>query len=259
MAERAKTHVSEEKKSTVKNLAKLMGSRTILVTSVKNLSSSQFQDIRKKLRGKAEVKVAKKSLIDFALEHANNKLLEELVRYVQENSALLFSEDDAFELSAFLSDNKSSAKAKAGQVSPEEIKVEAGPTDLAPGPDISALGAVGLQVKIEGGKIAISKSAVLVKVGEEISSEKASILAKLNINPFKIGLEPIAAFFDGKVYSNVKVNKGEALEILKVSYSRALAFGVSLNYPNKNTLGFILGKAAAHEKALAGLIKPDSN
>jgi large subunit ribosomal protein L10 len=249
------THVSERKKKVVKELESLMKKKTIMVASVKNLPSSQFQDIRKKLRGKAEIQVVKKNLIDFVLEHSKNENLKELMKYVQGDCTLLFSDEDAFELSAFLADNKSPAKAKAGQVSTEEIKIEAGPTELLPGPAITELSSVGLKVKVENGKIAIQEGKVLIKSGEVITEQKAGILSKLNITPFKMGLEPVAAFLDGKVYGSIKINKEETLTGLKDAFARGIAFGVSIAYVHADTLPFILGKAASHENALAKLIQ----
>ncbi len=252
------SHVSDRKKKLVKDLAGLLSKKTIMVVSVKNLPSSQFQDIRKKLRGKAELKVAKKSLIDFALEHAKNNELLELTKYVQEDCAMLFSEEDAFELAAFLADNKSPAKAKIGQISTEEITIEPGVTDLLPGPAITELSSAGLKVKVEGGKIAISEEKLFIKVGEIINEQKAGILSKLNIIPFKIGLEPIAAFSEGKVYANVKVDRQANLGLLREMFARSLAFAVTLNYASKETIMHLLGKAASHEKALLELIKSEA-
>ena len=257
METKHKTHVSDKKKNLVKKLAELLSKRTIMVVSIKNMPSSQFQEIRKKLRGMAEIRVAKKNLVDFALEHANNPQLKELAKHVEGNAAILFSDMDAFELSAFLNDNKSPAKAKAGQVSDQEIKIEAGPTELLPGPAITELSAVGLKVKVENGKLAIVNSHILIKVGETINDAKVGILSKLNITPFKIGLEPVAAYLDGKVYVGVKVDRQGTLDSFKSQFARACAFAVSLNYPSKETMPFMIGKAGLHEKAVSALIKQE--
>lgn len=254
MSGKVKTHVSEEKKALVKELAGLMHSKTVMVASIKGLPSAQFQEIKKKLRGKATVKVIKKSLMDFALEHSGNKELELLVPYVESDFAILFSDRDAFELSGILASEKSPAKAKAGQIAPFDIEVKAGGTDLLPGPDISALSAVGLQPKVEGGKIAIMKDKVLVKIGSEISPDIASILAKLNIVPFKIGLEPVAAFTGGQVYADIKIDKEKFLDDLAEMYGRSLPFAVSIAYVTTETLTLILGKAAAHEGVVRRIV-----
>ncbi len=250
-----KTHVSESKKKVVKELVELMKKKTIMVVSVKGLPAAQFQEIKKNFRPKGKVIVAKKSLVDFALEHAGNETLKTLVTHVNADCAMLFSDEDAFIISALLADSKTPAKAKAGQIPEEDIYAEAGGTELVPGPDISALSAVGLKVKVEGGKLAIQARAILCKKGEPISPERAAILAKLNIIPFKIGIEPIAAYSNGKVYANIKINREEFLKDLMNQYARSFAFAVNLSFPTKETLPLILGKAAAHEKAIAMLIK----
>lgn len=250
-----KAHVSEKKKKLVADLVELMKKKTVMIVNLTGVPSSQFQDISKKLRGKASIKVAKKSLIDFALEHAKNDKLEELVKYVEGNCALLFTDEDAFELSGFLEENKSPAKAKPGQEAPEDIQVEAGPTELMPGPDITTLSSVGLQVKVENGKIAIQEPRVIVEKGKKISDEVASVLIKLDITPFSVGLEPIAAYQEGNIYTDIKINKEERLADLLEKFSRSLAFAVSIDYENPETIGFIIAKASAHESALSHLIK----
>jgi len=257
MAGKKETHVSEEKKQKVKDLAELMKKKTVMVVSVKGLPSAQFQDIKKKLRGKAQIQIAKKSLIDFALDHSGIKEMHGLVPYVKENTAILFSDNDVFEISGILASEKSPAKAKEGQESPEDIEVKAGPTNLLPGPDISALSAVGLTPKVESGKIAILRDFILVKQGEKISSNQASIMAKLDIIPFKIGIEPIAAFSGGKIYTDIKIDKELALEELQEAFGRGLAFAVELGYVCNDTLTLILGKAVAYESAINDLIKSD--
>ncbi len=248
-------HVSHAKDALVHKLAQKMKNRTVMVVSIKSLPSAQFQDIKKKIRSHANIEVTKKSLIDFALDHSGVKELDKLVPFVEDCSALLFSDMDAFEISSILADNKSPSKAKAGDVAPFDIEVKAGPTDLLPGPDISALSAVGLIPKVEGGKISILQNKVLVKVGEKVTDKVASIMAKLNIIPFEVGIEPIAAFMDGVVYDNVKIDKKATLEELETVYSRVLPFAVEIGYVNDLTLDYILAKASLHEKAIEGLVQ----
>lgn len=248
-------HVSPAKKAKVKELAELMKSKkTVMVVSVKGLPSAQFQDIKKKLRDKATVKVAKKNLIDHALEESGVKELEGLLPYVEDSSAILFSDNDAFEISGVLGSEKSPQKAKAGQIAPFDIEVKAGPTELIPGPDISALSAVGLQPKVEAGKIAIMKDKVILASGKEISSAIASIMAKLGIIPFKVGIEPVAAYMDGKVYGEIKIDVAAVVENLEYSAGRAFAFAVDLGIVNDVTLDAIIAKAAAHERTITRIV-----
>ncbi len=254
MVGKKETHVSEAKKQKVKELAEQMKRKTVMVVSIKGLPSAQFQDIKKKLREKAKIQVAKKSLVDFALDHSGIKELHELVKYVDDSTAILFSDKDAFEISGILADEKSPAKAKAGQISPTDIEVKAGPTELLPGPDISALSAVGLIPKVEDGKIAVLQDKVIAKEGETITPELASIMAKLDIIPFEVGIDPIAAYTEGKIYVDIKIDKEAMILGLEESFGKALPFAVEIAYPTKETLDYIIGKAGIEEKAIESLI-----
>jgi len=256
MAGQRETHVSEVKKLKVQELAGLMKSKTVMVISVKGLPSAQFQDIKKKLRGKAKVQVVKKSLVNFALDHCGIKELHDLVPHVDDSTAMLFSDADAFEISGILADEKSPAKAKAGMIAPTDIEVKAGPTELLPGPDISALSAVGLAPKVENGKIAIMQDNVIAKEGGEISEAVASIMAKLDIIPFEVGVVPVAAFDNDvkKVYVDIKIDKDLALGELKGSYSRGLAFAIEVGIMNSETIDFILNKAGVEGNVVDGIV-----
>jgi len=250
-------HVSEEKKLKVKELAEQMKRRTVMIVSVKGVPSAQFQEIKKKIRGRAKIQIAKKSLVDFALDHSGKKELHELVKYVQDGTAILFSDSDAFEISGILADEKSPSKAKAGQLAPGNIEVKAGPTELLPGPDISALSAVGLAPKVEGGKISIIQDKIIATEGSVITPEIASIMAKLDIIPFEIGLEPIAAFMDGKIYRDIVIDKIGTIENLENSYERGIAFAVDIAYVSNETLDYILGRAGREGNAIESLIEKE--
>jgi len=256
MTGKQETHVSDEKKAKVKELAELLKKKTVMIISIKGLPSAQFQDIKKKLRSKAKIQVVKKNLVNFALEANKVKELDDLIPYVEASTAMLFSDEDAFVISGILADEKSPAKAKAGMIAPFDIEVKAGPTELLPGPDISALSAVGLAPKVENGKIAVMQDKVIVKEGKEISENVASIMAKLDIVPFEVGVEPVAAF-DGdvkKVYVDIVIDKDGMLEKLEYDFGRGFAFAVELGIVNSETLDVILGRAASEEGIVSRVI-----
>ncbi len=246
--------VSDVKKAKVKELAELLKKKTVMIISVKGLPSAQFQDIKKKLRAKAKVQVVKKSLVNFALDHAGVKELRELVPYVDDSTAMLFSDEDAFVISGILANEKSPAKAKAGQIAPFDIEVKAGPTELVPGPDISALSAVGLAPKVENGKIAVMQDKIILKEGKKVSEAIASIMAKLDIIPFEVGVEPIAAYMDGVVYADIKIDKDAMIKSLEYDFGKAFALAVDLGIVNNETLDLILGKASVEEGIVSRII-----
>lgn len=251
----------EGKKKSVAELAeKMKNSRTVLVASTRSLPSSQFQEIKKNLRGKAEIKVAKKSVMEKAISQTEKGALQNLKEYLGADIALFFSDIDAFELSALLSDNQTPAKAKAGDTAPEDIKIEPGPTDLVPGPAISELSGAGLKVAVEGGKLAIKQGATIVKKGEEIDSKLASVLGKLNVLPMKVGFLSVAAYDanSGKVYSGIRIDREATLEELREMIGKAIGFSMSVGYINEKTIGFFISKAGIEEKALEKILSEKS-
>ncbi len=259
--EKREKEVPEYKKKLVQEIAdKIRKSKTFLIASTRKLPSSQFHEIKKNLRGKAEIKVAKKSAVIRAIESVKKDGLQKIKESIGADIALFFSELDAFSLSGVLGDNQSPAKAKAGDIAPEDIHVEPGPTDLVPGPAISELSSVGLKVAVEGGKLAIKLSAVIVKQGEIIKENVASVMGKLGITPLKVGFEPIAAYdsVEDKVYVGIKIDKKSALEELRISIAKARSFAVNIFYPTKETIALLLGRADRHEKALAAKIPTDT-
>ena len=252
MAIKKPTHVSEEKKKLVAELSNLIkNKKTILIASIKDIPSSQYQEIVKKLRGKAIVKVPKKNITFRALDSSGNEAVKKLKDHIQENIAILFSDIDAFELAAELISKKSPVKAKSGQEAVKDIEIQEGPTDLIPGPAITELGALGIQIKIEKGKIHIKEPKVIVKTGEKISATAADIMNKFNIKPFSVGFIPLAVFDtkEEKLYLDIKIDKGQTIEEIKQAFGKALPFAVEIGYISDDTIKFMIGKAGMHGKA----------
>ena len=250
------TRVSKKKIETVKKLVELINNNnTIIITSIKNLPSKQFQNIRKTLREQADIAVVKKRITLKAIEESGNKKIQNLKEHICEDSALLFSKQDPFEVASVLSVNKNPMGAKPGQIATEDIGVEEGGTDIMPGPAISEFGALGIQIAVENGKIAIKKSKIIVKAGEEINNAAASIMGKLEIKPFNVGLEPIALcdIKTGKIYLNVKIDKEKTVKEMQTGAGKALGFAQRIAYCCKETIGALLGKANSHANALSNL------
>ena len=240
-------NIPEKKTKAVAELKDLIkNKKTILIASIKNLPASQYQEVTKKLREKAEVRVPKKNLIFKAIDESKNENVKKLREQIKEDIAILFSDLDAFDL-----------KAKPGQEAPENIEIEEGPTDLIPGPAVSELGSVGLEIKIEKGKIYIAKPKIIVKKGQRISQAAADVMSKLDIKPFSIGFIPLSAFDskEGKLYVGIEINQEETIKMIKEAYSKALPFAVEIGYPTSATISFLIGKANIQERALEKLIQ----
>lgn len=250
-------HIPEKKIDAVKEIADLIkNKKTILIASIKNLPASQVQAISKKLRNKAIVRVPKKNIMFLAIDKSKNKDLGKLKDKFEDSTAILFSDIDSFELASELLENKTPAKAKIGQEAPDDIQVEAGPTDLVPGPAISELGALGIQIQIDKGKINIKEPKIIVKKGAKISEGAASIMNKLDIKPFSVGFIPLSSFDvqEGKLYSDIKIDKHGTLNKLKEYFGKALAFAIDREYLSSETIKIFIGNARRNEMTLNNLL-----
>jgi large subunit ribosomal protein L10 len=248
------TTVSEAKKRMVKDLAQRMQrNRTVFLASSSGLPGRQFHEIKKKLRSVAEMKVAKKSSIVKAIESTGKGAMQNLKPHLSTDYVVIFSDLEPFELAGLLVDYQSLRRAKAGDIAPEDIDIEPGPTELVAGPAISELSGVGLKVAVKEGKLEIIKGATVAKKGDAIKANVASVLGKLNVSPMKVGFIPVAAY-DGKdeaVYTGLVIDKAGALAHLKESIRKALGFAISVEYPTEKTIRYFITKAALEEKALA--------
>lgn len=246
-------HIPEVKIKAVKEMKELFdNSKTILIASIKNIPSSQYQEIGKKLRGKAVVKVPKKNLAFLAIDASKREQVKALKEKLGDSFALIFSNLDAYELAGELLKNKSPSKAKAGQIAPEDIEIQAGPTDLVPGPAISELGALGIQIMIQGGKIEIKANKIITKKGDKISEKACDVMNKLGIRPFTIGFQPICAFDAdaNMIYTELNIDAEGTVTEMKALYNKGLAFAIAIGYANDKTIKFMIAKAGIQEKAL---------
>jgi large subunit ribosomal protein L10 len=253
--------IPEEKKEIVKEIVKkISNSKTVLIASCKGLPGQQFHEIKKKLRSKAEILVAKKSAIFRSIDEIEKGAVKNLKEKITADIVLLFSDLEVFELSSLLSENQSPAFAKTGDLAPHDIEIEPGPTDLIPGPAISELGSVGLKVAVKEGKLEIMKGAVVVKEGQEIDGKVASVLAKLNIKPMKVGFMPVAAYdsTEDKFYVDIIVDKVGTLEALRNLIGKALGFATKIEYLTSETIKYLIMRASAEEKALSKFVKEEN-
>jgi len=247
-------HLLKEKQ--VNELAeKIKNSKTLMIVSIKGLPSKQFQEIKKSIRDEAAIKVAKKNILLRAIKSLKKESILELEKHIEDNSAFAFSNTEGYELASLLLKNKTPVFAKAGQEAPDDIEVKEGPTDLMPGPAISELGSLGLQVAVEDGKISIKKTKTVLNKGQIINENAASILQKLHIQPFNIGLIPVAIYDteSEKVYTEIKIDSEETTANLKDAAAKALGFAQKITYFCKETIAYFLAKASLQEKSLSNL------
>ena len=219
----------------------------IAVADLQKVRSSQIQEIRKKLRGKAELIVAKNTILQKASENlAKEKSnVDKFANSLSGSKVLIFTQMNPFELIVFLNKNKVRVPAKGGDVATGEIMIPAGNTGLQPGPVISEFNEAKVQTRIEGGSIFVAKDTVVATKGDVISTKTASLLSKLGMKPMEAGLALSYAFDNGLVLGQNDL--AFDLDQMQSQFSTAarLAFGLALeaNYLIPETAPAILGKA----------------
>jgi len=264
------------------------------VVAVSNLSkvrSSQIQEIRKKLRGKAEFLVAKNTILRKAAEELANEKpnVDKFAQSLTGSSALIFTQMNPFELILFLNKNKVRVPAKGGDVATSEIVIPAGNTGLQPGPVISEFNEAKVPTRIEAGSIFVAKDTVVVKKGDVVSTKIASLLSKLGMKPMEAGLSLSYAYDNGLVLgpndlifdleqfktdfaSASRLAFGVAVEanmllpetaaaIISKAFRQALTLGVESEFFTKDTAQLIIQKAYANMNALSSAIsavKPEA-
>lgn len=224
------------------------------IVDVENLPAKQLQNMREQLRGTVVIKMTKKRLIKIILEQSmkEKKGIEQLGEKVRGMPAMIFTKDNPFTLYKKISKNKSSAPAKAGQTATKDIVVPAGPTPFSPGPIIGELGALKIKAGIEDGKVAIKEDALVVKEGEEISEKIASILTRLGIEPMEIGLNVVAVFEDGSVFTKdvLAIDEDEYMNNIATVARDTFALAMGIGYVTEDTAVPLLQKAFRDAKAV---------
>ncbi|MBN3036867.1 MAG: 50S ribosomal protein L10, partial [Candidatus Diapherotrites archaeon] len=171
----------ETKVKEVKELTEFLQKYPVVaIASIKSLPAPQFQEIRKKLRGKAVVRVTKINLLKRAMKAAGKNELE---TNLTGPIAVLFTEMSGFKLFKTLKQSRSKAPAKVGQEAPFDLIVPKGDTGLPPGPALGDLKSAGINARIDGGSIKVMSDSTVAKKGETITELAAAALNKLGIKP----------------------------------------------------------------------------
>ncbi|MDO9325674.1 MAG: 50S ribosomal protein L10 [Methanoregula sp.] len=216
------------------------------------IPAQQVQQIRRKLRGKAVIKVTRNTLIKHAFEDIGGDV-KGLTQYISGHSAIIFTNDNPFKLFKQLEKTKTKMAAKAGDKAPEDIVIEKGPTSFKPGPIVGELQQAGIPAAIEGGKVKIRETKTVVKKGGVISAKLAAILVKLDIKPMDVGLALQVAYHDGGIFEPSVLAVDETVILAQIQLAATQAFNLSVNesIPTKDTMEAILTKAVREARGLA--------
>ncbi len=250
-----------EKPKEVRKIKEMIESYRVIGTlNMHKMPAKQLQEMKRKLAGKAVIKMSRKSLLKKAMEQSNLNLLAEKI---SGEPALIMSNENPFALYTFLKNNKSTAAARANDTAPEDITITKGGTGLPPGPAISQLQSVGLKTSIQGGKISITKDHMIVKAGGTITPDMINVFAMLKMEPMKIGIDLVTAWENGDIYekSVLDIDEDAYASNIAACVRNAVALSVNACYLTDITASIAVSKAYMDAQALgiaAGILAPET-
>jgi large subunit ribosomal protein L10 len=235
-------------------------SRVVGIVGVREIPADNLQQMRGSLRGNVEIRMVRNTIARRALE-ASIPEIRPLADFIEDQTALLFSNDNPFKLNALLEKGKQPMPIKAGARAPKDIVIEAGVTSFSPGPMVGKLQAAGIPAAIKSGKVVINQNITLAKEGEVVSAKTADILKTMEIFPRNVGLELRAAYEGGLIFKvkDLSINVEAQISELYVASAKAFGFAVKIGYATQQTIGPMLQKAQTEARALvldAGLPVP---
>lgn len=252
MAEKkGRSEPRKDKIEAVKNLASDMKKYPVVgVLTLHKLPAAALQKIRNELGGDAKIKVARKAILEKALDEAGRK---ELIELLSSQPAVVMTEMNPFKLYKSIQSKKSKVSAKPGDIAIEDIVVPAGPTDIPPGPAISALSKVKVAAKVEGGKIAVIRDSPVAKAGDKISADLASVLSMVKLTPMEVSLDVVGLSENGMLYKKDVLAVDEKKMLADIELAAVQAFNLSMNagYVTKQTVEPMITKAFLNAKSLA--------
>jgi len=178
---------------------------TCLIVSVDHVGSSQLQQVRINLRGKAQILMGKNTMIRTALrkriEETGNENLQNLLNVIRGNLGFVFCKSAGVvdEVREVMGKFVLPAAAKVGVEAPVDVTLPPGPCGLDPA-QTSFFQALNIATKIVKGAIEIVKDEHIIKKGEKCGASAVALLQKLNIKPFEYGIKLEMVYEEGSVF-----------------------------------------------------------
>jgi large subunit ribosomal protein L10 len=247
-------HVAAWKIKEVNELKEAIDSHPVVgIVDISGIAARQLQSMRNGFHKNVKIRTARNTLLKIALEDAENESVRGLSEHVIGGSSLVLTDMNPYRLYKLFEKGKTNAPAKGGEICPREIVIEKGDTGFPPGPLVGEMQRVGIPAAIEGGKIVVKKNYVLLHEGDEISSEVAAILGKLDIEPLEVGLDLYAVYEDGFIFEakDLMIDEEQIKGQFALAYSQSFNLAMNAAIPTKDTVGGLITLAFSNARNLA--------
>ena len=232
----------------------------VAVIEMAKLNDRQIQEMRKILRGKAIIRMSKKSLqlraIDKYKQESKKENLDEFADRIPGQAAFCFSDLNIFELKKIFNNSEWMVPAKPNEITPVDIWVSAGDTGLPTGQVISELNmTLRLPTSIQNNTIWIREDTQTHHAGDLVDVKQAAVLKKLGVNPIKSLIKIHYAWADGEIIPEeiLYMDMEQFQKNLISAYFSAQNLALELGIVDKETIKPMIQKA--HRGALGLLFE----
>jgi len=249
-------HVAQWKHDEVAEITSLMTHHKIIgILDVGGIPGPQLQKMRGGIRGKAQIRSSKNTLILKALDEAEKQMkgISQLKEEVIGQAAVIVTDVNPFALFREIKATRTNAPAKGGETAAHDIEVMAGDTPFKPGPIVGELQKAGIPAAISEGKVIIKSDKVLVEEGQKISKDLAQMLSRLDIFPIELGLNLHAVFENGSIYRPdvLDIDMDRFMGQLRTASLSAVGLAMEAGWTNPQTIRPLLTKAYRSAYTLA--------
>lgn len=242
------------KRRKVEELEKLFRTnRVIGILDLTRTKADLLHEFRRRMSGKAVIKVSKKTLAAIAAERAGRSTVKQFIDSLKSPIGLIFTDMNPFLLYIELEKNRILSFAKPNEKVDIDVVIPEMNTGLSPGPILSEFGKMKIPTKIVDGMIWIAKETVAARKGETISPQLAGLLVKLDIKSVYRSLTLLGAV-DGELTipaEYLKVDVEETRKELLAAHQMAFGLAVTVTYPAPEVIQAIIIKAVREALSLA--------
>jgi large subunit ribosomal protein LP0 len=248
--------VSDKKKAYGSRLGDYINEyKAAFIVGCDNVGSTQMQNIRGGLRGKAVVLMGKnttmrKVIKDFLKANPGHPI-ENLLEHLVGNVGLVFTNHDLGKVRELILANKKPAPARVGSLAPVDVFVDPGPTGCDPG-QTAWFQALNIPTKINKGQIEMISRVHLLKIGDKVGDSQAALLQKLNIRPFSYAMKIDLIYENGSVFPQEVLDTKDEDILAKLFGGIGIlaAASIALAYPTKASVVHQLNDAYKHLLAI---------
>jgi large subunit ribosomal protein LP0 len=206
----------------------------VFVCDANNVTSKQFQEIRRGMRGQGDVLMGKNTMMKCAMRQmlGDKPELEKLINQVQGNVGFVLTNGDMKEIRDLVMTFKVPAAARSGAIAPVPVVVPAQNTGLGP-EKTSFFQALSIPTKIARGSIEITSNVPLLQVGDKVSESAAMLLNMLKISPFTYGLDVMKCYDNGSVYdpSILDITEDDIRAKFMAGVTNVASVSLAIGYP----------------------------